>query len=372
MSELDGYLRLHFAGIKAAKLPAIEAHFGGLNAALLASLTDWKTSQIATERQLEKWFSDEFNRFQEHTLNWQVEENQTLLTLSDERFPKRLAELTDPPILLYVRGDVEWLNRPQIAIVGSRHASKMGCSTAMDFAHFLSEQGLTITSGLATGIDAAAHQGGLQGLGKTLAVVGTGLDRVYPASNRLLAHQIAQEGAMISEFALGLGPLRYHFPQRNRLISGLSLGTLLVEAALKSGSLITARTALEQGKEVFAVPGSIHDPKVKGCHHLIKQGAKLVETGADLLEEIAPLLSETKGDLLSLNANNANESTPNGLTTPQIKQTGLLQYFEQEPVSLDELVVWSKKPVSTLQSELLMLELEGELIALSGGRWQRP
>ncbi|WP_308419561.1 DNA-processing protein DprA [Chitinimonas koreensis] len=219
-------------------------------------------------------------------LAWlEVPENR-LLTLADADYPPRLLEIADPPPLLYVKGRVELLAAPSIAVVGSRNATPQGLQNAEAFARELSRQGWTIASGLALGIDAAAHQGGLAGMGSTIAVVGTGLDIVYPARNHALARQIAAEGVIVSEFALGTPGRAGNFPRRNRIISGLARGVLVVEAALQSGSLITAREAAEQGREVFAIPGSIHSPVARGCHQLIKQGAKLVETAADIVDEL--------------------------------------------------------------------------------------
>ncbi len=217
-------------------------------------------------------------------------DNRHLITLHDARYPTLLREIDDAPPMLFIQGDPTILNLPQIAIVGSRNPSASGRQTATDFAHFLASAGLAITSGLADGIDGAAHQGALETKNSTLAVTGTGLDRVYPAKHRELAHRIAEQGALISELPPGTPPIPANFPRRNRIISGLSLGTLVVEAAQKSGSLITARLATEQGREVFAIPGSIHNPLARGCHALIRQGAKLVETAGDILEELAPLL----------------------------------------------------------------------------------
>ncbi|MEI6413988.1 MAG: DNA-processing protein DprA, partial [Pseudomonadota bacterium] len=225
----------------------------------------------------------------EADLDWALEPDQTLLPLTDPRYPARLRDLPDSPLLLYVKGDPAWLAWPQIAVVGSRNPSSAGCQTARQFGRALAERGLAVTSGLATGIDGCAHEGALE-TGGTLAVMGTGLDRVYPSSHRALAHRIAGQGALVSEFAIGTPARPENFPRRNRIISGLSLGVLVVEAGLRSGSLITARLAAEQGREVFAIPGSLYNPLATGCHALIKQGAKLTEGIDDILEEIGPLL----------------------------------------------------------------------------------
>jgi DNA processing protein len=219
------------------------------------------------------------------TLKWLEDENNHLVTLADYDYPQLLLQIPDPPPLLYVKGRRELLNRPALAVVGSRNATSQGVANAESF-EALSAAGLCIVSGLALGIDAAAHRGGLKSAASSIAVVGTGLDIVYPARNRELAHALAEKGALVSEFPLGTPATGNNFPRRNRIISGLCRGCLVVEAALSSGSLITARQALEQGREVFAVPGSIHSPLAKGCHALIKQGAILAENAQDILEEI--------------------------------------------------------------------------------------
>lgn len=220
-------------------------------------------------------------------LAWAEQPACRLLTMADVGYPQLLKEIDTSPPVLFVRGDVKLLSTMQIAIVGSRHPSRSGVENASDFAEYFSTRGLTITSGLALGIDGAAHRGALRGTGRTVAVMGNGLDGIYPRRHQRLADQIVEQGGvLVSEFSVGIGPKPEHFPRRNRIISGLSVGTLVVEAALKSGSLITARLALEQGREVFAIPGSIHNPLAKGPHALIQQGAKLVETALDVFEEL--------------------------------------------------------------------------------------
>jgi DNA processing protein len=244
------------------------------------------------------------------------------------------------------------LNQPGLGIVGSRNATPQGIRDAEAFAHALSDAGLTIVSGLALGIDAAAHRGGLAGAGSSIALVGTGLDRIYPARNKTLAHQLVESGLIVSEFPLGTPPLPGHFPRRNRLISGLSRGVLVVEAAPDSGSLITARVATEQGREVFAIPGSIHSPLARGCHALIKQGAKLVESAADILDELAwqqrllpPVLPESPSD-------------------------PLLAALDGSPATLDTLAQRTGLTLEALSAKLLTLELDGRIASLPGGRYQ--
>jgi DNA processing protein len=287
---------------------------------------------------------------------WLDDSANHVITFADTAYPQSLLEITDPPPLLYVKGRLDLLNRPGFAIVGSRNATAQGMGNAEAFAGTLSQAGLTIVSGLALGIDAAAHRGGLGGPASTIAVVGTGLDVVYPARNRELAHQIAARGALISEFALGTPAVASNFPRRNRLICGLSRGVLVVEAAVSSGSLITARLAADQGREVFAIPGSIHSPLAKGCHALIKQGAKLVESAQDVLEElgVSPVLA-------------AQDAEPDDHPAP----ASLLVHIGFDPVDVDTLQQRCGLDAAAISSSLTALELTGEIESLPGGRWQR-
>ena len=370
--DLPSMLALHLSHVSLKQLQDILVYFGSLPTALDTGESEWKNSGILSKKQLESFFSGERPGLVDLALEWGEHSNQHYLAIGSAHYPDLLASIDDAPILLSARGNVSLLSDPQLAIVGSRHASKQGVNIAKDFAQHLSGQGLTITSGLALGIDAAAHQGGLQGLGKTVAVIGTGLDRIYPAANQNLARQIAEEGVMVSEFPLGTPPLAFNFPRRNRIISGLSVGTLVVEAALKSGSLITAKTAIDQGREVFAVPGSINNPQTKGCHQLIKQGAKLVESGQDIFEELSALiqLSLTPQQLVS-----HSKQLPFELQAKDDKlrfsKPPILEHIGYEPIGLDELAVLSKSPVSAIQGQLMMLELTGEIEAMSAGRWRR-
>lgn len=362
-AELAVWLKFHLAYFSAAQLRTVLNHFGHLSAAAQARREQWTAVKGLRAKLLEQWFAVTDEQI-EQALNWAEQPGQCILTLDDERYPEILREISDPPILLYVRGDVELLHAPQLAVVGSRHASRQGLQIAEDFAAYLSSQGLCITSGLAHGIDAAAHRGGLKGIGQTLAVVGTGLDRIYPAANQNLARQIAQQGALVSEYPLGTRPLAQNFPKRNRIISGLATGCLVVEAALRSGSLITARQAMEQGREVFAIPGSINNSLAKGCHQLIKQGAKLVESSQDIFEELAPLINFS----LQAQAPVENKAAEGEMSH---QQQELLELMEFEPISLDELVVLSKCAASDIQVQMTLLELEGQVEALSAGRWRR-
>jgi DNA processing protein len=301
-------------------------------------------------------------------LNWLQQPGTDVLTLTDPRYPPQLADIHDAPPLLYVRGDVRLLAEPQIAIVGSRNPTPSGVEITQEFARQLVSYGLVITSGLAHGIDGAAHVGALES-GRTIAVFGTGLDRVYPAAHRALARQIAENGALVSEFPPGSEPLAQNFPRRNRLISGLSLGVLVTEAALKSGSLITARTALEQGREVFAVPGSIRNPLARGCHALLRDGAKLVESAADILSELAPLLRVA----LTATAASAppDEALADGLLTLDAESRAVLKAMGFDPVAPDELIERSGFPAQQVTSILLVLELSGHVSSVPGGRYSR-
>lgn len=292
---------------------------------------------------------------------WLDDPSNHLLPITDPAYPTLLREISDAPALLFVRGDPSVLSTPQIAVVGSRNPSRGGCDNARAFSEHLSQAGLAITSGLALGIDACAHEAALTADGKTIALAATGLDRVYPAAHRNLAHRIATKGALVSEFALGTPPRREHFPQRNRLISGLSLGVLVVEAALKSGSLITARLAAEQGREVFAIPGSIHSPLARGCHALIRQGAKLVETAQDVLEELGAL-AHFVGNPASI------ASTP---VAPDPAQQSLLDIIGHDPIEIDTLIVRSGLTAGALSSMLLHMELRGLIETRPGGKVQR-
>ncbi len=299
----------------------------------------------------------------EADLEWLEGPGNHLLTLDDPRYPGLLREIPDPPPLLFVHGDPGLLAWPQLAMVGSRNPSAGGTATAAEFAEHLCGAGLAITSGLALGIDAASHEGALRAGGPTLAVTGTGLDRVYPARHRELAHRIAERGALVSEFPPGTPPRAENFPRRNRIISGLSLGTLVVEAAVKSGSLITARLAAEQGREVFAIPGSIHNPLARGCHRLIRQGAKLVETAGDILEEL--------GALAAASAERATPEDEPLPLAPDPEHQALLDLMGHDPVSVDELVERSGLTPEAVSSMLLILELDDRVAAAAGGRYVR-
>ena len=291
---------------------------------------------------------------------WSESADQHIVTLADSEYPRALLEIADPPTVLYVRGRVELLNRPALSIVGSRNPTPQGIQNAESFAAALAGAGLSIASGLALGIDAAAHRGALAAKGDTIAFVGTGIDRVYPARNRDLALEIGSKGCIVSEFPLGTPVMAANFPRRNRLISGVARGVLVVEAAVESGSLITARLAAEQGREVFAIPGSIHSPQARGCHKLIKQGAKLVETAEDVLEELRWSEPLAVGSVRQDSENR-----------PPLESNSLLSLIGFDPCSVDELAARSAMSVDSLTIELLHLELEGRVGRLPGGLFQR-
>lgn len=353
---LAAWLRLSLVpGLGSDGLRRLLAAFGGPDGALAASraeLSRHVAAPVATAIQQGVPEADVAA-----ALAWAGQSGNHILTLADASYPQQLLQISDPPPLLYVKGRVELLSRPSLAVVGSRHATAQGLVNAESFARAVSDAGLTVTSGLALGVDAAAHRGGLAGTASSIALLGTGIDIVYPARNRELAHQLAANGALVSEFPLGSRPLAGHFPRRNRLISGLSLGCLVIEAAAESGSLITARLAAEQGKEVFAIPGSIHSPLAKGCHALIKQGAKLVESASDVLEELrlpAPAVSAV-GEKVAGDA-----------------RLGIvLDALGHDPCSMDALAARSGLSAAEIASLLTQLELEGGVEALPGGLYQR-
>lgn len=323
-------------------------------AASFKQLTEVASEQIATE--IVRGVQQETLS---STLDWLSSAHNHLVTLADSQYPQALLETANPPPFLYAKGNLSLLNHPSIAIVGSRNASVQGEKNAEAFAQGLSQYGLCIVSGLALGIDGAAHRGALKVGGATIAVVGTGLDVVYPAKHRELAHQIIEKnGLIISEFPLGTPSKPQNFPKRNRIISGLSLGCLVVEANLQSGSQITARLAGEQGREVFAIPGSIHSPMSKGCHQLIKQGAKLVDDLRDIIDELG---------IENITAKSA-ENTPISDSSTEHALLGLMGF---EPTPIETIVHLSDLTVSEVSSMLMLLELEGKVASLAGGLYQK-
>ncbi len=316
------------------------------------------------------------------TLAWASEPGNHVLTLADTNYPPALLSIADPPPLLYAKGRTELLSRPAVAIVGSRNATAQGMQNAERFAQTLSTAGLCVVSGLALGIDAAAHAGAcsaVSGQGSTIAITGTGLDLVYPAKHRALAHRIAEQGCLLSEYPIGTAAIAANFPRRNRLISGMSLGVLVVEAALQSGSLITARSALEQGREVFAIPGSIHSPLAKGCHQLIRQGAKLVESAQDILEELQlHTVVPSKHHAIDRVTDSAVMSAAITLSPTTELSAASNEHARQvmraaghDPASVDQLAERTGLPASDIQASLLLLELDGKFERMTDGRYQK-
>lgn len=331
--------------------------FGGPQQVFDAPSAAWAQTLGSAAAQQLRQPPEELGALLESTWQWLHADSQgprTVIALGDPLYPPALLQTADPPLLLHAMGRVELLTAPSLGVVGSRNPTPQGAENARAFSQALSGAGLTVISGLALGIDGAAHAGALDGPGSTVAVLGTGIDRVYPKRHLELAHRIAREGMLLSEYPLGAPPLAHHFPQRNRLIAGLSLGTLVVEAALQSGSLITARLASEMGREVFAIPGSIHSPQSRGCHALIRQGAKLVESATDVLEE--------------LHLPHSPPAEPRRADRPE---DPLLAAMGFDAITLDELAARTGTAPAELSVRLLELELAGEVVRLPGQRIQR-
>jgi DNA processing protein len=372
--ELQAWLRLTLTpGVGNGGARKLLAAFGSAQAVFAQSATALR--QLGTDKLVNAIQSEPptLAAQLQTTQDWlQAGDDRRVVLLGDAAYPLALLDIEDPPLMLYMLGAT--VNRAQaaiktiainLAIVGSRNPTPQGESNARQFAKVFGSAGLCVVSGLALGIDGAAHDGAMLGGGETIAVVGTGLDRVYPKKHLALAHRIAQQGMLISEFPLGTPPLMANFPKRNRIISGLSRGTLVVEAALQSGSLITARLASEQGKEVFAIPGSIHSPQSRGCHALIKQGAKLVELAQDVLEELnLPGAGLTRPGASPSEAG-ADSETAQPSDDPLIAALGF------DAVSLDALQARTGLGTAQLQAQLLELELAGQLARLPGGLFQR-
>lgn len=350
---LTGWLRLTLTpGLGAAAIRSLLRHFGLPESVLAAPRA--QLERVAGNAAVSLLHSGETDAAVQQALHWASEPGHAVVTLADAHYPRLLLETADPPPLLYAAGRLELLNRPSLAVVGSRNATAQGARNAEEFARAFSTAGLTIVSGLAAGIDAAAHRGGLAAAGSTIAVLGTGVDNIYPRQNAALAERIAEAGLLLSELPLGSAAAAHHFPRRNRLISGLSVGCLVIEAALASGSLITARAAADQGREVFAIPGSIHSPLSKGCHALIKQGAKLVESAQDVLSELGAVQRDMQPA--------AADRQPEHL---------LLDHMGFDPVDVDTLCARCSLPADQVSAQLLRLELEGRVAAVAGGTYQR-
>jgi len=365
---------LRTPGFGAATIRALLERHGDAGAALDAARRG-DPGRVADPAAARAWLRAPDAGLIRQDLAWLAEPGHHLLGCDDADFPALLAESPGAPAALFIVGDPSHLWWPQVAIVGSRNASQAGLATARDFARTLATTGFAITSGLADGIDGAAHAAALDATTPTLAVLGTGPDVIYPARHRELAARIARHGTLVSEFPPGTPPHPSHFPRRNRIIAGLSLGTLVVEAGLRSGSLITARNASEAGRDVFAVPGSIHNPLARGCHRLIRQGAKLVESASEVIEELAPLASRL-GDALRARLRDA-PPLPGGsapAASPRESDPDharLLAALGHETLGIDELAARSGLAVEVLSPMLLMLELEGTLVASAGGYARR-
>ena len=371
MTQTENALRNWLALSHVPKLGPIRIHslldaFGTPSAIFSSGRLAWQEAGLP-DKVIENLASPDWKKV-DADLKWLEQESANIITLDDDRYPAMLKNIPDAPPILYALGEVGILNLPQIAIVGSRNPTHAGKDIAHSFAAYLTSMGMTVTSGMAMGIDAAAHEGALdtilnaaKGHGFTVAVTGTGLDRVYPAKNREIAHKIAENGVLVSEYAPGTPPLPGNFPRRNRIISGLSMGVLVVEAALQSGSLITARLAAEQGREVFAIPGSIHHALAKGCHSLIRQGAKLVETAEHILEELGGITG----------GRGMQESTEpkdiKNIVNLDDEYKHVLKCIDFEPTSVDKVVERSGLTADAVCSMLLVLELQGYVTALSGG-----
>jgi DNA processing protein len=380
-AKLAAWLRLErAAGIGPRTGVKLLEAFGSIEAVFDAAFNTGSAAlaghlNAGQARALQAPASSELERLIEATLRWRERPGHQVLALGEPGYPDLLANIPDPPLLLYIKGRVELLESPMLAIVGSRNASAQGKANALAFAESLSGAGLCIVSGLALGIDAAAHEGALKGPGSTVAVVGTGPDLIYPARNRALCERIGIEGCIVSEYPIGTPPLPGNFPKRNRIISGLAAGVLVVEAAAQSGSLITARQAAEQGREVFAIPGSIHAALAKGCHLLIREGAKLVDTAADVLEAMAiSPLAHWRGASAGLNTGASAGIGPSASVPAQAPPAGgeaLLAALGHDPVEPDTLLASLGMSPALLSSQLLALELAGLLERRPGGRVQR-
>ncbi|MCQ9617627.1 DNA-processing protein DprA [Paenalcaligenes niemegkensis] len=370
-TELASWLRLSLEPeLGPAQARLLLAHFGlpqDIYSQSVSALAKFLPHNLAA--QLKAGPSDALTAQIERSIDWAALEGNAILSLADESYPQALLDSHDPPLLLYAKGNIKLLNTPGLAMVGARSSTAAGNENAFAFAQHLSAQGWTIISGLATGIDAAAHKGSLAAnnpQASTIAVLGTGIDIVYPAANRELAHSIAGQGLLISEFPLGSKALHFHFPKRNRIVAGLANGVLVVEAALKSGSLITARLASEMGREVFAIPGSIHSPLSKGCHQLIRQGAKLVESADDINDELKNVVLTAKTLLPA-------KDTPLSAEMPSLAphQQRVLDALGYDAISPDLLQQRTQLDIASLASAIVELELAGLIEQLSTGYYQR-
>lgn len=368
-ARADRWLRLvHAPGIGHGRRRRLLAELGDIDRITGTSSRDLRKLGVSAQAAA-VLHGDEHPAGLEADLQWATTPGCHLVTPDHRDWPSRLAALDDPPALLYVRGDPEVLRQPALAIVGSRNPTPAGAETASQLAHHLAAAGLVIVSGMAYGIDAAAHEGALAAGGLTVAVAGTGIDRVYPARHAELARRIAREGALVSELPVGTPPARAAFPQRNRIVTGLCLGTLVVEAAVQSGSLVSARHAMEQGSEVFAIPGSIHSPLARGCHRLIRQGAKLVETADDILEELGPQIALPAR--AAADQDQPRRAGDDDQADDDADYATVLNALDWEPRGVDDIASRSGQPAGEVASMLLRLELDGRIRIVPGGLYQR-
>lgn len=361
MSELRAHAILSGAGLGSQELDGLLERLGHAEAIAAEPLSGLKAAGLPEQKAAAIASPD--SELVDRSMAWLENDAHRLIMLGSDDYPPLLASINDAPPFLFVIGDPDRLHLPTLAIVGSRNPTGGGERNAFDFANHLAASGFTIASGLAQGIDTHAHKGALAAGGVTVAFLAHGIDRVYPAQNRELAHEIARSGALVSEFPLGAAPHKSHFPQRNRLISGVSLGTLVVEAARRSGSLITARLSGEQGREVFALPGSIHNPMSRGCHQLIRSGAKLVESADDIVAELSQWIEHFR------NAPDTPENEENSQHELDEGHQELLNIIGHDPVSMDSLVRESGLTIEELSSMLLILELDGRVERLPGGQF---
>jgi DNA processing protein len=355
------WLLLAHAYISIAELAALIEQFGSIDSIVGQSESRLRTAGLSDKKAAALAAPNE--QAISAALEWLQSDTHSIIAYGNDDYPELFSQIKGAPLLLFVNGSVDALHLPSLAIVGSRNPTRGGTQNAFEFSRHLARGGYAIVSGLAQGIDTAAHRGALDTGGTTVAFLGHGIDRVYPAENHELAHQIASTGALVSEYPLGAAPEKHHFPERNRLISGLSMGTLVVEAARRSGSLITARLAAEQGREVFAIPGSIHNALARGCHELIRQGAKLVESATDIHSELAPLADHLQKNVIDSMPGKAPLSDGD---EDYVKLKNALGF---DPATMDEIGAQSGLTIDQLSSMLLILELQGEIEAHSGGRY---
>lgn len=373
INETESWLHLINApGLGFARISKLINHFG--NASEVLAQRNFP-SELQIPKQAVSYLNTANNDDIGTELNWLDKPNNHLLTIDDALYPPQLLQSNDPPPGLFVKGNINALLLPQLAVVGSRNATQAGLNNTHAFCFDLASKGMVITSGLAAGVDSQAHQAALDAKGQTIAVMGTGINMIYPKSNKQLAKTIADNGAVVSELSFNTPPHAQNFPRRNRIIAGLSLGTLVVEAANKSGTLITARLSMENNRPVLAIPGSIHNPMAKGCHHLIKQGAKLVESAQDIFEELSPSIAMLS-DQLSANLNKLDKPTLEKSTdSPNISlsesQQHIFDQLDYHPTSFDAIVEQTGLSSAAVASDLLILELSGKIEKLPGANYQK-